>query len=75
MNWRLAAEEMLAVARDARPSALVVHSSFADAATKLDEVVDETALRLHVGDPAYDGDYEQWLDAQRPSAADRLPSR
>ena len=49
LNWRLAVDEMLAVARDAQPSAVVVHSSFADAADQLDEATGGV-LRLRIGD-------------------------
>jgi long-chain acyl-CoA synthetase len=66
LNWRLSPDEMAAVARDAEPTAVVVHPRF-DAVA--DALVDASGTpRLRIG-----GDYERWRSAQDPVAAPDRP--
>jgi acyl-CoA synthetase (AMP-forming)/AMP-acid ligase II len=70
LNWRLSRDELVAVARDARAAAVVVHPRF-DAAA--DGLVDASGTpNLRIG-PAGD-DYGQWISAQNPAAAPDLPT-
>jgi long-chain acyl-CoA synthetase len=64
LNWRLAEAEMLAVARDAEPAALVVHHTFAPIARRLEDGTRRLLLSLRVDDHRGSADFAGWVAAQ-----------